>query len=259
MESKTKHRLLGVLVVIGLIVILFPFFQSNKDFSKEAKAVTAPPFPDQSVQVSMNDDLGENLEEQAIPIPPNELVQTQAEEVSQKPDDTINVAQTSLDHEQPHEPPLVEESPIKVAEVKATQDVQPVKEVKEIKAVEPPPVPKPKIKVASKTNVPKIVAPKKPLPQTPLDDDGLVKLKNAAWVIQLGSFNKKENALRLVNQLRANGYRAFIQEVSTRLGSTTRVFVGPEVQHDQARALAIQLESDLHLHGMVISYKPLTL
>src|SRR5206468_425713 len=97
MDSKTKHRLLGVLVVIGLVVILFPFFQSNKDFSKEAKAVTAPPFPDQSVQVSMmNEDVGENVEEQSIPIPPNALVR---DDVNPQPDDTINIAQPIVDHE----------------------------------------------------------------------------------------------------------------------------------------------------------------
>lgn len=241
MDSKTKHRLLGVLVVVGLVVILFPFFQSNKDFSKEAKAVTAPPFPDQSVQVAMvNEDIGENVEEQSIPIPPNTLVEAKADEVNQKPDDTINVAHLNVDHE----PVIAQQTATKV-------DVQ--------KAVEKAAARKPNIKVANKTNLIRRHVPKKPVPQTPLDDDGLVKLKDAAWVIQLGSFNKKENALRLVNQLRANGYPAFIQQVSTRLGNTTRVFVGPEVKHDQARALAIQLESDLHLHGMVISYKPLAL
>lgn len=252
MDSKTKHRLLGVLVMIGLVVILFPFFQSNKDFSKEARAVTAPPFPDQSVQVSTaSSDVPDTIEEQTIPLPPNTLSQANDQLVNQQPDDTINAAHPTVDHE----PNIVkastentgEEIALKVAAIKSPEQV--------------PPKPVSKIKVVDKNKTVKKLAQahKKPLPQTPLDDNGLIKLKNAAWVIQLGSFNKKENALRLVNQLRANGYRAFIQQVSTRIGNSTRVFVGPEVKHDQARALAIQLESDLHIHGMVISYKPLVL
>lgn len=68
------------------------------------------------------------------------------------------------------------------------------------------------------------------------------------------------NALRVVNNLRANGYRAFIQQISTTLGDdNTRVFVGPENKQSSARELAQKLESDMHLRGIVISYKPLAL
>jgi len=65
--------------------------------------------------------------------------------------------------------------------------------------------------------------------------------------------------LRLVNQLRASGYRAFIQQVATLEGNSTRVFVGPETKFASAHALANQLESSMRLHGIVISYKPLAL
>ena len=88
-----------------------------------------------------------------------------------------------------------------------------------------------------------------------IDSNGLFKLKSAVWVIQMGSFKNKENALHLVNKLRINGYRAFIQQVA----SYTEVFVGPENKQNSARALKNKLEAELHMSGIVISYKPLKL
>lgn len=92
-----------------------------------------------------------------------------------------------------------------------------------------------------------------------LKDNHLVNLKNAAWAIQIGSFKYKANALRMVNELRANGYRAFMQGISTHLGENTRVLIGPENKRNDAYDLAMRLENELHIHGIVISYKPLSL
>lgn len=93
------------------------------------------------------------------------------------------------------------------------------------------------------------------LKQGPLDDNGLFKLKNPVWVIQIGSFQNKTNALKLVNKVRAKGYPAFIQQIA----ANTRVYVGPESKQASARKLADHLKNELQLNGVVISYKPLTL
>src|SRR4029079_3179651 len=89
--------------------------------------------------------------------------------------------------------------------------------------------------------------------------DELSKLKQAAWVIQIGSYKNKSNALRLVNQLRSNGYAAFLQEVSTEEGRHTRVYVGPLGQQKSALSLREQINKEMHLRGVVISYQPLAL
>ncbi len=89
----------------------------------------------------------------------------------------------------------------------------------------------------------------------PLDDNGLFKLKNSAWVIQLGSYKNKSYAMQLVNKLRAKGYSAFIQQASV----GTSVYVGPETKEDVARSIAARLELEMKLQGFVISYKPLTI
>lgn len=81
------------------------------------------------------------------------------------------------------------------------------------------------------------------------------EVKPMAWVVQLGVFKEKNNALKLVNQLRANGYRAFIANN----GEITKVFVGPENKQNAAHILASRLEQEMHIHGIVINYKPFTL
>ncbi len=82
---------------------------------------------------------------------------------------------------------------------------------------------------------------------------------NNAWVVQLGSFKDKTNAVRLVNRLRTNGYPAFIQKVTTAFGEHTRVYVGPQDKKESAKALAQKLEDEFYVRAIVISYKPLTL
>ena len=88
---------------------------------------------------------------------------------------------------------------------------------------------------------------------------GLLKLNSPIWVIQLGSFKNKTNAVHLVDQLRSNGYKAFIHRVDSTFGETTRVYVGPEPKQTSAKALANRLEQDMHLHGIVVSFQPLAL
>lgn len=81
----------------------------------------------------------------------------------------------------------------------------------------------------------------------------------SVWIVQIGSFKNKMNALKTVNQLRANGYHAFIQEMTTAFQESTRVYVGPESKQTTARALANKLQAEMHVKAIVISYKPFAL
>jgi DedD protein len=271
MDSKTKHRILGVVVVVGLIVIMLPFFQSNRDISEKSATVQSPPFPDQTVHV-------------ATPLPA-------VDDMKQQPDDTINEnkpavtapAAPVIDNpaadtkkieplEQPTEP--TNESTTKEAEPTAavtppvtsnvapvsTDTVTPPKSADKEEAAadtnhEPAPVATKKIvaKATYKSSKPKRLS---HLRNTN-DKNGLFKLQKSAWVVEVGSFKTKANALRVVNRLRANGYSAFIQQMATSAGNHTSVFVGPENGQASARALAEDIEKATSLRGIVISYKPL--
>lgn len=259
MEKQTKHRILGVMVVIALVIILLPFFQSGKELASDTTLVNAPPFPEQSVQTTATAAADEEPSLNSQDLAPPTIT-----EAAHEADSAVPVSQPlPVDMLKTIRPNVVNDAKtsesVKSADIKST-----VTNDEEIKIKMALDNKKPVLKhgdAAPRKILPiaKKGAKKAVIPDLPLDDDGLTQLKNAAWVIQLGSFKDKSNALHLVNQLRAKGYSAFIQRVSTSLGSSTRVFVGPESQRNSAHALATQLEDDMHLHGIVISYKPLTL
>lgn len=334
MDRKVKHRVLGFFVVVALVIILLPLFQSGKDVKSQTTLIKAPPFPDQSVQVNTSTnnpspDEGVESTEQQPASQPAPKPTTPA--VAPKPDDT-NHSDSQTTNKQPIVPaPQAAENTIQLqSDDVITNSVHPVNSENELispdesssqtsesapstdnqadidgmhtrtshvsatsseesstttaKTIsslgdEPIEDATPAIKPAKKAKHPlaspkmkkaihrvNTIAPTSNIKmrsastiKSSFSNDDLLKLKNTVWVIQLGSFKNKSNALRLVNQLRASGYRAFIQQVNTTSGDSTRVFVGPELKQTAARALAGELETSLHVHGIVISYQPLAL
>ncbi|TAK79323.1 MAG: hypothetical protein EPO11_00170 [Gammaproteobacteria bacterium] len=252
MERKTKQRILGMLVVVGLVIIMLPLFQSGKELTTEAAVTKAPPFPDQAVQVAAANPAQPPAAPVVAPTPTpvaqqSAPVATAPTPIAQQPVVEQQQAVASAVIPVPTLPVKAEDSKKVVAAAE-----EPVKKVKHAKVAAK--------KIAAAKPVFASYNPKKRVsPHAPISNNGLASLKNPAWVIQIGSFKNKTNALRLVNQLRASGYRAFIQQVSTSLGNNTRVFVGPEAKFASAHALANQLESTMRIHGIIISYKPLTL
>lgn len=83
----------------------------------------------------------------------------------------------------------------------------------------------------------------------------IAELRQAGWVVQMGSFHNKDNAQRLANTLRAKGYKAFTREVK----SSTRVYVGPEFKQASAESLADKIQHEMNMQGIVITYRPLEL
>lgn len=252
MDSKTKYKILGVFVALGLVVILYPFFQNGEDAPTTTALVNPPAFPEQSNQVTVSNaepaadsvlqPIAETPAADNTPIANPEVQEaaptTAENEIKPTPDDTIQKTHS----ESAKEPPVVS--------IPATPEAK-----KSIKSAANNKVKK---VIKTITNTPKLLS-YKPVIQAPITEDGLFELKYPSYVVQVGSFNKKINAVALVNQLRMNGYSAFMQKIATNLGENTRVYVGPEKKAESARMLASQLENNLHLHGIVISYKPLKL
>lgn len=248
MESKTKNRIIGIIVIIGLIIIILPFFLGKKDIPNEPILVKAPPFPDQT------NDYSATQSEETSSIDPSTVNQDQSA-IQQVQTTGFSSSDTSENLIQKIKPQIVHEARIDAEKVIDNVDkhqIQPASNVnltpviKINKNIKSNQLEKNNVKVSS-------------INKNETDSNGLVSLPDAGWVIQIGSFRDKQNALRIVNHLRANGYHAFIQQISTALGTSTRVFVGPENQQSKARAKAKDLEAQLHIHGIVISYKPLSL
>lgn len=272
MESKTKHRILGLVVVAGLAILMYPFMLGNNGVSAEKALVKAPPFPDQATQVvsvdTPEDVIGMpdpvdtvNLAEQpqTASATPAE-VPTTVVEPAVKSEVTTDVKPDVLEGNAAEKPvelvaPLVDAKPVdpKPAKIKAIQKRIAGKSVKKlVNARVKPKVSSIHSRMASHSTL-------KSYQSAPVGNNGLLELKQAAYVIQLGSFKQKTNALKLVNKLRANGYRAFIQNVQASSGANTRVFVGPEHRQASARQVASRLAKDMNLRGIVISYQPFTL
>jgi len=73
------------------------------------------------------------------------------------------------------------------------------------------------------------------------------------WSIQLGSFVSRDNAQRLVKELKGKGFTAFMLEGNGHNGKVYRVRVGPAADRAAAAALATKLRS-VGQPGSVVPY-----
>ncbi len=63
------------------------------------------------------------------------------------------------------------------------------------------------------------------------------------WIIQLGIFSQKENAIALRDETRNEGFPASIKKIAGKNGDLFQVRVGPEIKKEVAEQLKKQLES----------------
>lgn len=75
-----------------------------------------------------------------------------------------------------------------------------------------------------------------------------------AWVVQVGSFTKADNAFALRDKLRAKGFTAYVEEVPGERGTNFRVRVGPELKQENALALKEKLSAKAGVTGMVVRH-----
>ena len=75
-----------------------------------------------------------------------------------------------------------------------------------------------------------------------------------AWALQLGSFGQQTNALVLRDQLRAKGYRAFIEK-SAKSGKTSyKVRVGPDLDRSKIEKIAKKLKKNEKIESIVVTH-----
>lgn len=308
MESKTKHRILGIVVVAGLAIIAYPFIQGGNSTSIEEAQIKAPEFPDQAIQLADEtttteipiDSSAASGNQDASPTPdiltsaqptPDQLTPNQNQSADEPASTTTNSSQPSDAQATTNSSPSQNrDSGMGVSTVPgstpavntpseaappATTPAAPSAPIAAPSSAEADAPKAKKVAASHKRSKKSVHTASKTQPallsklttasaihanrNKPLDNNGLVQLKKAAWVIQMGSFKQKPNAIKLVNSLRAQGYRAFIQHAVVASGENTRVFVGPEQQQAAARIVASELETKMKMRGIVISYKPFNL
>ncbi|HSW94444.1 MAG TPA: SPOR domain-containing protein [Gammaproteobacteria bacterium] len=75
------------------------------------------------------------------------------------------------------------------------------------------------------------------------------------WVVQMGYFSVKSNAIRMAHTLEASGYKAFTQDVKLHDGKMrTRVYIGPAFRQASATQLSREINQKLNMHGFVMPY-----
>lgn len=75
-----------------------------------------------------------------------------------------------------------------------------------------------------------------------------------AWVVQLGSFGKEENADNLNKRLREMGFTAFVEPLNQPNGTIYRVRVGPELLRSDAVELQKVLNEKIQTQGIIVKY-----
>lgn len=276
MERKTKQRILGVMVTIGLVVILLPLFQTGEPsqagaFSKQEQEASEPVMPVNSRPDAKNDSpypsraLAQTDQPQPVPIQDpaadQNAVRLQTDDTIQMNHPSIISDQTPNDEgvvkDEPKPQEVADETENEVISAKTTPtvannafaiDARPESLTEKMKTAEQKPAAKASPRVAKReVKAPSVKS---------MDDVGLGQVQSAVWVIQLGSFKNKANAERLVSLLKASGYKAFTQRFAKLGNEGVRVYVGPEPRITVANNLAGQLKEDFKLHGIVMTYSP---
>ncbi len=96
------------------------------------------------------------------------------------------------------------------------------------------------------------------LPVKPTAAEKSTNTKNitvTAWVIQVGSFSSKKNAMALRNKLRKKKYHAFVEAVKKKSELSYRVRIGPEVKKVTAESTQKRLKKEMKINGIVMKYK----
>lgn len=250
MDIKLKHRLVGACVILALAVFFLPLILDSEKYRSEIE--THIPVkstlqseetiaPETSKQGSLTINLDEDEPEKAIteeenpvkspaqsqekeavtnqePAKASETDKKSAEPASQvelDEADAINNADTSSERTAKQgktaQDSLKEESN---SQVEQETEITPTQQATPTQTTPPQTIPTQTAKEpAKKGSVKNDPVPKKKAP----------KFTEQAWVIQIGSFSNKDNATKLVSDLRTQGYRAYERDSD----EYSKVYVGP--------------------------------
>lgn len=248
MDQKRTQRIVGIVIVIALVIILFPLLFSKTETTTDVATVKAPPFPDQEnttdIAVQASNDASSTAQP-LVDVPSSEKILTEktadAEIVTKNAPPLMPAVNAS---------PNESIKPVDSTEVSTTKLTEPVVAIENTS--------KPQTSVVKKVSptIKSVSAKSKPNHANPKE---IAKLNTVAWVVQMGSFRDKTNAHRMTDLLRKAGYKAFTHEVTAKRGIQTRVYVGPEYKQIAALKLSSQIEHDLNMHGIIVTYNPLSL
>ena len=102
-------------------------------------------------------------------------------------------------------------------------------------------------------DVPNKETPEDEPPTSGVDDTGHLQ----AWTLQLATFADQNNARKLVQKLKSDGYSAYQKQFINPQGkSLYRVYIGPEVRPDELHQLRQVINKSMGLEGIVVRFVP---
>jgi len=213
-ETRTKERLTGALIIIALLVVLVPEMLSGPHPTLEAGPAQTPQATVMAPVVTYE-----------LPVA-NQPVATGTDQSALMP----QMAATDTPALPPPTPVVAVPAPEPVAAVVAeTPAQQPVVE----KPVSGSRAPKPLVAAVPASTGKAAATATKPANTKPQAD------KPRAWMVQVGSFVKRENAQHLMQDLKAKGFASQVSEdTKARL---FRVKAGPVADRAAAQALQAKL------------------
>jgi len=116
------------------------------------------------------------------------------------------------------------------------------------------PAPGVKPKIAKSTPAPSANGAQPHTTPTPRHEMKPIKPKALAWAVQLGSFSKRGNAMRLRDKVRGKGYAAFVEKIASDGKVSYRVRVGPEVKRGEAAQKQKAILKNLNIKGLVVRH-----
>lgn len=121
-----------------------------------------------------------------------------------------------------------------------------------------PPAPKPAPTPEKKKKTPPAPKPEPTPEATPAPEEKSPPKAESApasrWVIQVASLREHERAYSLVQDLRAKGFPAYIEEAQVKESKWHRVRVGPETGRDRIESMAASLRAKMGLKGLIQRY-----
>ena len=240
MDEPLKQRLVGAAVLISLGVIFLPIIlDGGKKPQFEKIDITMPPAPAidyETVVEPVPETSTSSTNFQTPPqIAPSPLVvehSTTSINIQRYPssnieDKRLTSSRLNIDT-QPKKIDSTESVPVSNNQLPA-------------KPLQQAPV-KPSTTSLEQSAIQKPVLPDKPLSVT------------SAWVVQVGSFSSRENAIKLRNQLRKQGFTSFTESFEQDNQIAYRVRIGPQISRKKAEQLLQKLKSVSNKTGIIVSY-----
>jgi len=224
-----KQRVIGALVLISLAVIFVPMMFDEPHTERSSQAIEIPeeePFP----EVGGSDDPG--IEED--PSDSTAFRIEEAEEDAESGDTSADI----FEGEQS------EPGPRPVADMESDEPSEPVNTQ---------PVATSESSSSADTGSGNDGGGTARDNNTDTDSNDLERSLEGAWVVQLGSFGQADNARRLRDRVREEGYDAHTQEIQRGDATLTRVFSGPFAEKSEAENAKKSLDEAFDVNGLVTS------